>query len=627
VSTALYGVAISKRTSYGAPLRVDDLVPGGRDQSATFGYDNAARLVDAAVGDSAATRWRFRFRYDGLQNMIARFQEAPPNTPPSAIGVISGYYRHGGPGYGPRQISSIIHKDCPNDLSTFAYDKAGRVTRQDNEILTYDAFDQLTKVEKPAGTNVVQHGYGYDGLRTATVGGGLTQLWFMPDYTLHGSERWHYINIKERLVAKLVFPNAVTTLVPGGGLASAATLWMDRAFASVAPKVPALLGCTVLAFGTVLLVVYVPKRRRRGQAVVAVVTAGGVALLQIGCAAPVSRLQSGVEVPNSRTYFHQGLAAGPALITRQDGTIDEERRFEPFGEPLDGDLKNKDPHNSLNKERDPQTGWSYHGARWFAPQLAFWLTPDPAVKVFGSSSMGSPWSLNPYHYVDQSPTLFWDPDGEAKKDGNEVCWEPAYDPDRVFHVDLTKLPDLPDDYCAGPLCSPENVQAFLQTGRDIAFSPIAGPLWENARVYTHDPVRLAGASGMGATLWGGPAAQADARNSKSNEIINKDILNPAPLQPYSRLGHYGRTPTKADRKSLGAKPDEVVDHDPPLSKRFFEGDPKTGEKPGRFMTPEERAASANDRSRMKLQPKTDSNKQGRQQQEYTKKKNQEHDLK
>lgn len=69
---------------------------------------------------------------------------------------------------------------------------------------------------------------------------------------------------------------------------------------------------------------------------------------------------------------------------------------------------------------------------------------------------------------------------------------------------------------------------------------------------------------------------------------------------------------------MGAKSDEVVDHDPELVKRWYEGDAKTGEKLGYQMTPEERKESANDRTRMKLQPKSESNKQGGRASQYSK---------
>ena len=64
--------------------------------------------------------------------------------------------------------------------------------------------------------------------------------------------------------------------------------------------------------------------------------------------------------------------------------------------------------------------------------------------------------------------------------------------------------------------------------------------------------------------------------------------------------------------AFGAGPGQVVDHDPPLVKRYHEGDPSIGEKPGMEMTEAELRASGSDRSRMALQDRTDSNKQERQ---------------
>lgn len=99
-----------------------------------------------------------------------------------------------------------------------------------------------------------------------------------------------------------------------------------------------------------------------------------------------------------------------------------------------------------------------------------------------------------------------------------------------------------------------------------------------------------------------------------------------PTQAYNRKALYGRTPTQADRRALGAGPDQVVDHNPPLVKRYYEGDPATGEKPGYQMTQQERRASATDRSRMQLQPKADSNKQGGEMKAYAQEQKQKNGL-
>jgi hypothetical protein len=88
----------------------------------------------------------------------------------------------------------------------------------------------------------------------------------------------------------------------------------------------------------------------------------------------------------------------------------------------------------------------------------------------------------------------------------------------------------------------------------------------------------------------------------------------------------GLTPSLADRDALGVGADQVVDHDPPLVKRYYEGDPAAGEQPGFQMTDAERKASAQDRARMKPQPKSESNKQGGEMSQYSKQKKEEYDL-
>jgi RHS repeat-associated protein len=117
------------------------------------------------------------------------------------------------------------------------------------------------------------------------------------------------------------------------------------------------------------------------------------------------------------------VSAGPTLFTDASGAVVEERRFEPFGTPIDARKKVGSGYvvgdadfvardlNDLNKRTDVATGWSYHGARWLAPETARWLTPDPPVKAPDPKFMEQPWALNPYQYVEQNPVAYWDPDG------------------------------------------------------------------------------------------------------------------------------------------------------------------------------------------------------------------------
>ena len=88
------------------------------------------------------------------------------------------------------------------------------------------------------------------------------------------------------------------------------------------------------------------------------------------------------------------------------------RQMEPFGVMLDGDLA-AHPFNQDNKRVDGHTGWADHGARWLAPEIGQWLSPDAPHTQPNAAALAQFWDLHPYQYARQNPTLFEDPDGNA----------------------------------------------------------------------------------------------------------------------------------------------------------------------------------------------------------------------
>jgi hypothetical protein len=107
------------------------------------------------------------------------------------------------------------------------------------------------------------------------------------------------------------------------------------------------------------------------------------------------------------------------------------------------------------------------------------------------------------------------------------------------------------------------------------------------------------------------AAKADPELSiEAREKLAEDEFANRPKVPYDRIPQFGRTPTPADRAAIGAGVGQVGDHQPTLVERWYFGDWARGEIPGYMMTPSQRAASAADRTRMKVQSQTDSNIQG-----------------
>ena len=74
------------------------------------------------------------------------------------------------------------------------------------------------------------------------------------------------------------------------------------------------------------------------------------------------------------------------------------------------------------RERDPETGLYYHGARYYAPWLGRWTSPDPAGFVDGP---------NLYSYCRDNPVILHDPSGTQGTPGQQ-------DPDDgpSFHFEL-----------------------------------------------------------------------------------------------------------------------------------------------------------------------------------------------
>jgi len=61
-------------------------------------------------------------------------------------------------------------------------------------------------------------------------------------------------------------------------------------------------------------------------------------------------------------------------------------------------------HTFSAKERDPETGLSYFGSRYYSSDLSIWLSVDPQSDKYAS--------LSPYVYCADNPVRLVDPDGE-----------------------------------------------------------------------------------------------------------------------------------------------------------------------------------------------------------------------
>ncbi len=120
----------------------------------------------------------------------------------------------------------------------------------------------------------------------------------------------------------------------------------------------------------------------------------------------------------SRTFRYQfdNHLGTACLELDETGAVMSYEEFYPFGGTsyqagrslAEVSLKR---YRYLGRERDEETGFNYNRARYYAPWMARWISPDPAGLVDGP---------NPYQYARNNPVMLSDPGGRDPDEGVDV---------------------------------------------------------------------------------------------------------------------------------------------------------------------------------------------------------------
>jgi len=98
----------------------------------------------------------------------------------------------------------------------------------------------------------------------------------------------------------------------------------------------------------------------------------------------------------------------------QDAQVISYEEYYPYGstsyQAVRADVEAPKRYRYTGKERDTETGLYYHGARYYAPWLARWVSCDPALKV------------NAYLYARDNPIAFTDSDGRDESSTQSRLW-------------------------------------------------------------------------------------------------------------------------------------------------------------------------------------------------------------
>jgi RHS repeat-associated protein len=115
-------------------------------------------------------------------------------------------------------------------------------------------------------------------------------------------------------------------------------------------------------------------------------------------------------------YHHVDAVGSVRAMTGQGGAVLERHDYLPFGEeclsgPCAGNPAGGQPRKFTGKERDPETGLDYFGARYYGSRIARFTAVDPVLNVQGS--LVDPQQWNRYAYSLNNPHRYTDPDGRT----------------------------------------------------------------------------------------------------------------------------------------------------------------------------------------------------------------------
>jgi RHS repeat-associated protein len=123
-----------------------------------------------------------------------------------------------------------------------------------------------------------------------------------------------------------------------------------------------------------------------------------VALVRVGPAHPDDR------GPAVQFHLSDHLGSSNVVVDSSGGFVNREE-FTPYGETSFGTFAKK-RYRFTGKERDEESGCTYHGARYYSAHLARWLSCDPKPPHGGGTL---------YSYVSGRPIVLYDPTGEEEK--------------------------------------------------------------------------------------------------------------------------------------------------------------------------------------------------------------------
>jgi RHS repeat-associated protein len=108
----------------------------------------------------------------------------------------------------------------------------------------------------------------------------------------------------------------------------------------------------------------------------------------------------------AKRFYHNDHLGGVNIITDIFAGIEQLNEYDPWGKVSRSEGSAVPKHGFNGKELDPESGLYYYGGRYYDPDLARFVSPDPFVQ-----EPGNPQNLNRYSYTLNNPQNYIDPSG------------------------------------------------------------------------------------------------------------------------------------------------------------------------------------------------------------------------
>ena len=147
-------------------------------------------------------------------------------------------------------------------------------------------------------------------------------------------------------------------------------------------------------------------------------------------------------------YYHPDHLGSAQLVTDFEGNEYQRIEYTPYGELWVEKKSEKEeglrylPYKFTAKEQDEETGLYYYGARYLDAKYSRWMSADPAVGEYipqaggdnakiPNGGMYNYTNLSLYHYSNNNPIKYTDPDGRVPFHFSPLSWS-HHAPQRWF---------------------------------------------------------------------------------------------------------------------------------------------------------------------------------------------------